>query len=93
MIHGIRMRRTEADSTPAPAIIKDTDLKGFDDILKSDQPRSDWLNSDPVIDYHQKLNFSDDEDQAPARDVKKGLEGGDRQTTGREASEPRVRFI
>lgn len=44
-------------------IVTDKALKGFDEMLESDLPRKDWLTNDAVINYHEKIKFSDDEEE------------------------------
>jgi len=52
---------------PAPPIITDKDLKGFDDILDNDV-QAGWAAANSEIDYNAKLVFSDDEDSAPLKE-------------------------
>lgn len=52
---------------PAPPIITDKDLKGFDEILENDV-QDGWAAANSEIDYNAKLVFSDDEDGAPTKD-------------------------
>lgn len=53
-----------------PAIVKETDLKEFDQILKHDSQDGGWAGAQGDVDYSEKLVFSDDEDTAPAKDSK-----------------------
>lgn len=45
------------------AIIKDKDLKEFDNILSKESKDGLWAAADGEVDYNEKLVFSDDEDQ------------------------------
>ncbi|XP_052823701.1 protein PRRC2C isoform X3 [Octopus bimaculoides] len=45
-----------------PAIIKDRDLKEFDEILRNDPTDGGWAGAQGEIDYSEKLVFSDDEE-------------------------------
>ena len=54
---------------PAPPIITDKDLKGFDEILGNDI-QSGWAAATPEIDYNAKLVFSDDEDSPVKEDIR-----------------------
>ena len=44
-------------------IIKDKDLKDFDNILSKDTKDGGWAQADGEIDYNEKLVFSDEEEE------------------------------
>ncbi len=53
----------EGDETyKRPAIIKDKDLKEFDELLRTEANDGGWAGATGEIDYTEKLVFSDDED-------------------------------
>jgi hypothetical protein len=65
-----RIRQRLDDETglrPAPPIITDKDLKGFDEILENDV-QAGWAAANSEIDYNAKLVFSDDEDSTPSKE-------------------------
>ncbi|CAG2161737.1 unnamed protein product, partial [Oppiella nova] len=54
---------------PAPPIITDKDLKGFDDILENDKGlQKGWAAANTEVDYNAKIVFSDDEDSQPMKE-------------------------
>ncbi|XP_074655932.1 uncharacterized protein LOC141909383 isoform X2 [Tubulanus polymorphus] len=55
-------RGGDDDASKRPAIVKDQDLKGFDDILGRED--EGWAGVQGEIDYNEKLVFSDDEDDS-----------------------------
>lgn len=56
------------DQYKRPAIIKDQDLKEFDDLLNNDASDGGWAGAQGEIDYSEKLVFSDDEDNGNNKD-------------------------
>ena len=55
-----------------PAIIKDRELREFDEILRHDMSDGGWAAAQGEIDYSEKLVFSDEEDggNTPGKDRK-----------------------
>jgi hypothetical protein len=54
--------REGEDGFKRPAIVKDQDLKEFDELQMND---GGWAGVQGEIDYNEKLVFSDDEDGVP----------------------------
>ena len=69
MGEGRRPEDGDRDQYKRPAIIKDQDLKEFDDLLKNDASDGGWAGAQGEIDYSEKLVFSDDEDNGKDRYV------------------------
>lgn len=62
---------------PAPPVLTEKDLKGFDEILENTDGKDDWVSAQTEIDYNAKLVFSDDEDNTNnnGKDLKSGSKG------------------
>jgi len=73
----------ERDSGYKMSIIKDQDLKQFDELLQNDPHDGDWAGAQVDIDYSEKLVFSDDEEQPKERDHERsGRDSSDRYSDG-----------
>lgn len=59
----------ESYQRPAPLIISDKDLKGFDELLEN-ETHDEWAAVQSEIDYNAKVDFSDDEDDQQKKDLK-----------------------
>ncbi|XP_013402281.1 protein PRRC2C-like isoform X2 [Lingula anatina] len=74
-----QQRAPPADSSEEvykrPAIIKDSDLREFDEIIKNDDNDGGWASAHGEIDYTEKLVFSDDEDSPQTPREKKEEKG------------------
>lgn len=78
--------RSKGSGAPPLTIVTDQALKGFDEILESDlTPKNDWLSSGPMINYQEKINFSDEEDEpSTPRDLNKQSARSDRPSADKE---------
>ena len=47
------------------AIVKDKDLKEFDNIMSKESKDGGWAAAEGEVDFNEKLVFSDDEEQQP----------------------------
>lgn len=58
---GAPNRKDGEDTYKPPSIVKDKDLKEFDEIMRNDDRDGGWAGATGEVDYGAKLVFSDDE--------------------------------